>query len=198
MKYTALAMAGIVVVLMFVTSRTYTQLVFAMLLYIPLAYFALQVFPRGLPKGRIVTVEVISKPTGQTGADIKDKDKRAFLKLIGAAGVSYFIFSLLRSRADLSALGRVVGLGTSSPDASVDSEVAPAGAGTLATEGYKVSEIDEGVISYYGFINKTGGWFIMREDTNTTSFRYAKGDFGFPTNWARRSQLKYDYYYNAF
>jgi hypothetical protein len=190
---------------MFVTATSYTQLAIAMLLYLPLAYFALQVFPRGLPKGRIITVEVVSKTTGpetakpkKRGVDIRDTDKRAFLKLIGAAGISYFLFSLLGRRVDLSALGRAVGLGTDNGDASPDQEIAPAGSGTLATDGYKISEIEEGVITYYGFVNKNGGWFIMREDTNAASFRYARGDFGFPSSWTKREQLKYSYYHNAF
>ncbi len=66
------------------------------------------------------------------------------------------------------------------------------------TDGYTISEIDDGIIAYYGFMGQKGAWFIMRQDANDGSFRYAKGDIDFPINWEDRTNLTYDYYANVF
>jgi hypothetical protein len=66
------------------------------------------------------------------------------------------------------------------------------------TEGYTISEIDDGLIAYYGFMGPKGTWFIMRQDSNDGSFRYVKGDIDFPINWENRENLEYDYYANVF
>ena len=73
----------------------------------------------------------------------------------------------------------------------------PAPVKTEPTEGYKISEIDEGEITYYGFAKKDGSWLIMKENIDG-SFRYSKGADDFPGNWDDRDDLKYDYYHNLF
>ena len=65
---------------------------------------------------------------------------------------------------------------------------------SASADGYKISEVDEGSISYYGFINNQGAWLIMREEIDGGSFRYAKGSSDFPGNWASRENLRYDYF----
>lgn len=57
---------------------------------------------------------------------------------------------------------------------------------------YKVSDLDEGATSYYGFLDLTGGWYIM-ELTSTTA-RYIKGTSGYSTAWSNRIGLNYGYY----
>ncbi len=134
---------------------------------------------------------------------IIDIDKRAFLKLIGGVGLSLFLLSIFNKRIE--------GLFSKSLPASGNTTLEatgglPAGrqgneidqAPSQPTGGYKISEIDDNVITFYGFINKDGAWYIMREDTDTGSFRYTKGDFNFPGSWTRRQNLKYDYTCNVF
>ncbi|MCS7092122.1 MAG: hypothetical protein NZM26_02115, partial [Patescibacteria group bacterium] len=65
-------------------------------------------------------------------------------------------------------------------------------------DGFRISEIDDGTITYYGYTNKDGAWIIIREDTENNSFRYIKGDSNFKENWDKRAWLDYDYYYNVF
>lgn len=73
-----------------------------------------------------------------------------------------------------------------------------AGTKPSPSEGYRISEIDENdSVTYYGFTNKDGAWYIVKEDTNG-SFRYAKGEKEFANNWETRRDLKYDYFYNTF
>lgn len=206
LTYPSFVIASLLVILIFVTAKTYTQLGIAVLLYLPLAFFALKVFPRkAWRKGLSIEFPAI-KPAQKTEVqkvevkkervEIADIDKRAFLKLIGAAGLSFFIFSLINRRADALFFGRAGGSGTTTTQDSTGKIIDPAE--RQPTDGYKISEVDDNVITYYGFINKDGAWFIMREDTDTRSFRYAKGDSRFPTNWSKREQLKYDYFHNTF
>ena len=66
------------------------------------------------------------------------------------------------------------------------------------TDGYQITEIDEGDTFYCGYTNKEGDWYIMKQDLETGSFRYVKGNSGFPLNWTNRATLQYDYFYNVF
>lgn len=68
---------------------------------------------------------------------------------------------------------------------------------TQPTDGYQIAEIDESETSYFGFVDTKGHWFIMKEDT-AGSFRYTRGESGFPNNWSIREKLKYDYYDRVF
>lgn len=196
--YPSFAIASIFVILVFLTSKTYTQLGIAVVLYLPLAYFALRVFPRNSWKTPIFTIQMPARPVQKVHKekreriDIADVEKRTFLKLIGAAGISFFVFSLLGRRVDTLLFGK-----------TVDSEInslggITGGSSASPTEGYKISEIDDSVVSYYGFTNKNGGWLIMKEDTEGSSFRYSKGNSDFPAMWKNRESLQYDYFYNLF
>lgn len=200
LTYLGFIIASLIIILVFVTAQTYTQLVVAIVLYIPFAYFTLRIFPRKNWKAKVASIELPTKSapkreTKEESVEIADIDKRAFLKLVGATGLSFFVFSLLGQGVQSLLFGRALGPGISTP------ESIPAGgtsAQALPMEGYKISEIDEGSITYYGFINKDGGWLIMKEDMDTSSFRYAKGDLNFPASWAKRENLKYDYFYKLF
>lgn len=187
--YPSFVIASLLVVLVFVTSTTYTQLAVAVLVYPALVYFALKVFPRKM-RVRLKEPKVANQPVRETKkaeAIVVDLDKRAFLKLIGATGITFFLFSLLGRRVENSLFGRVLESGgiTSPPQSS-------------PTAGYRISEIDDNVVSYYGFINNQGGWFIMKEDPDSGTFRYAKGESDFPGSWLSRERLEYDYFHNLF
>lgn len=64
------------------------------------------------------------------------------------------------------------------------------------TRKYQVADKDDTADpKYYGFTDYTGGWYILREDSNT--YRYVKGDDSYPTNWTNRASLTYDYYHEV-
>lgn len=213
-SYTGLIIVTLFVVMLFVTSKSYAQLYAAVLLYPVLTYVTLKVFPRVDQDEYIQPTE----PTNNIAIKVPDKekrdlkvmvprekveivdiDKRTFLKLIGTAGVSFFLFSLLGRRAEDYIFNKTQGLGLSTPQQSNEPSfgTSPQG-GALPSNEYKISEIDDGLISFYGFVNKNGNWLIMREDTQENSFRYAKGETGFSKFWSDRTSLKYDYYHNLF
>ncbi len=61
---------------------------------------------------------------------------------------------------------------------------------------YKASDMDEASISYYGFLDADGNWYIMKI-TNTT-IRYAKGSSNYADNWNGRATLTYNYFSEVF
>lgn len=201
--YTSFAAASLLVVYAFLTAQSYTQLTVAVILFPALAYFALKVFPRNPQHGTSATVSIPAIPIRRVEevrterVDVVDLDKRTFLKLVGTVGVSFFVFSLLGRKVGDMLFGGAAAPNTATSQSSAANGLNNPGP-TSPGSGYNVTEIDENVVSYYGFTNKEGGWLIMREDTQTNSFRYAKGNSGFPNNWSNRENLKYDYYYNLF
>lgn len=210
----AFIIACMAVIVAFVTATTYIQLGIAILLYMPLTYFAFKVFT-GRAQGRgnfnnpLITIPVAAKPpekvrgheheheaeVDRRKVDVADIDKRTFLKLIGATGLSFFVFSLLGRRVDSLLFGNAPSPNAGSIGPLNKDQANQAGS---FTDGYKITDIENGIISYYGFTNQEGAWFIMREDAQTSAFRYAKGDSGFSQNWTGREKLQYDYYYKLF
>lgn len=203
--YATFILSTIAIVLVFVTAKSYTQLAIGTLIYPLLAYFAFTLFPR---ENRIT---VVSEPnnnlpqaapaTNASGpvkesVEIVDIDKRTFLKLVGTAGVSFFIFSILSRKVESLLFGRAFNSGMSGlPGQYVQSPGSP----SETTEGYNITEVDDvGAISYFGFTTKEGAWLIMKGNADGSSYRYVKGNKNFPDNWANRESLKYDYYYNLF
>ncbi len=112
----------------------------------------------------------ISKPKVDT---ISDANKRDFLKILGATGLSFFLFSIFNRRPETPFFGGSTGSGTTALIDSEGNKVEPAE--KTPTDGYKISEIDDSLIAFYGFTDKDGAWFIMREDSETGSIRYSKG-----------------------
>ncbi|OGM33151.1 hypothetical protein A2803_02080 [Candidatus Woesebacteria bacterium RIFCSPHIGHO2_01_FULL_44_21] len=204
LTYSTFAIAGLMVVFVFLTAKSYAQLAGASLLYIPLAVFAYGIFQHNRGStGREVTVQVpIPQPrqvvkmpnqpvTEKTEKDVVvDLDKRTFLKLIGAIGLTFFVSSLFGRRAEnLLFQGGATPSDGGQPGGTLEG---------LPDSGYQISEIDESDTAYYGFTRKNGNWLIMKEDPETGSFRYTKNESDFPGNWANRDVLEYDYYHNIF
>lgn len=204
-SYTGLIISAILVVFVFLTAKTYTQLIIAVILYPLLAYFALKVIPkRSSAEAPTISVNLPTIPqrtvdkadyVKRERVEVADIDKRTFLKLIGTAGISFFIFSILGRRVDSFLFNGSGSGGTSSSGIIPGASMSQTGS---ITDGYKITEIDDGLVSYYGFTNQAGNWLIMKEDTQTSSFRYAKGAKDFAGNWKNRQDLRYDYYYNLF
>lgn len=205
LTYSGLVIASSLVILGFITAKTYPQLAIAAILYPALIFLAFRIFPRkGSRSPKITTwaplkLNQSSTETSKSNtalAYVADIDKRAFIKLIGATGISFFLFSILGRRVDSLFFGRT-GQPVVNTDAMGNNNQFGL-AGGSPTDGYKISEIDQGPVTYYGFTGKTGAWLIMREEADGGSFRYAKGSSNFPANWTNRENLRYDYFYNLF
>jgi hypothetical protein len=64
------------------------------------------------------------------------------------------------------------------------------------TAEYQISDRVVGATKYYGFLKADGSWYIMR-DTGTT-YRYVRGDSGYPSAWTNRSSQTYDLFSEVF
>jgi hypothetical protein len=205
LSYTSLILTALFVVALFFTAQTYTQLTAATLLYIPLAYFAFKSFQGTKspspnvgegPKNKPEMVQEVKDENAESG-NVVDIDKRAFLNLIGAAGLSIFLYSLFSRNGTGALFGKTTGSDTTKLQDSTGNTINPAERQPL--DGYRISEIDDtNSQTYYGFTNIDGAWLIMKEDADTSSFRYVKGDSAFPDSWGSRDTLNYDYYFNVF
>lgn len=128
--------------------------------------------------------------------DVADVNRRLFLKLIGGAGVSAFMMSIFTNKTHAAFFGSMPVPGAMSVKNSAGELIDPAE--KQPTDGYEIAEIDDtDTPAYYGFIHKTGAWYISREDANG-SYRYTKGMTNFPANWTDRTTLTYDYFDNVF
>lgn len=212
--YTGFTTAILIEAAIFITATSYHQLAVAILLYIPLVYFALKLFPRDsslfnlfsqapspTKEVELETVEedeevkpVINKAKATNEVEISDINKRAFLKLIGATGISFFIASLL-SKSFGSFLGKG-GSGTTTIQDSSGKIINPAK--LQPTDNYIISETAYGTNNYYGFIDQGSGWYIMKQDLTAGTFRYIKGENNFDANWSNRVHLNYDLYNKVF
>lgn len=202
LTYSGFVISTLVVIAVFITATTYLQLGIAAALYPFLVYFGLKLFPRKNGGTQVIGIEV-TRPVATKAevvsaqpVEVKDIDKRAFLKMIGAAGLTFFMFSLLNRRAEGQFFSRALGPGTTNLLDVGGRKINPSEA--QATDGYRISEIDDNVITFYGFVKTGGSWFIMREDTDEGTFRYTKGENNFPSSWSQRDNLNYDYYHNIF
>lgn len=59
---------------------------------------------------------------------------------------------------------------------------------------YKINDIENGVIKYYGFTDVYGSWYILKISNSGTTSRYARGGSGYSTAWENRASLGYDYF----
>ncbi len=60
---------------------------------------------------------------------------------------------------------------------------------------FKITDVDDSSDpKYYGYLNKEGGWIIMKETTSAGTFRYISGESDYATNWTGRAGLSYDYF----
>jgi hypothetical protein len=206
--YYSFIIVSIMVVAGFLTATSVSQLVVATLFFPLFAYFAVRVFPRKakaihLPENAIA-IPISTKPEEKQDKEViklkkegVDIDRRAFLKLIGSAGLSVFFFSMFTKRAEAAFFGSVPGPGTVSVKNIAGDKIDPAE--KQPTDGYKISRLDDSTPAYYGFTNKDGAWFIMKELADG-SYLYRKGNSGFTTAWGLRGDIgsTYDEYENVF
>lgn len=193
------------VVVGFLTATNPMQLLAATLFFPLFVYFAVRVFPRRTKAVYLPTVEEKESLEPITKAEDKkveklkregvDIDRRAFLKLIGTAGLSLFLFSMFTKKAEAAFFGSVPGPGTISLKDTAGNKIDPAE--KYPTDGYNITDIDDATPAYYGFLNKSGAWFIQKEGASG-DYRYVKGSSGYTTNWTNRASLTYDYFDNVF
>ncbi len=205
----------------FFSATSIPQLISASFFFPITVYFGISVFPKRkkaleIPAiilkpaahKKIIKASVTTKPTEpiilkqQDAEDPEaeptksfDIDRRAFIKLIGSAGLSVFVFSLFTKKAEAAFFGSVPGPGTIALKDSTGALVDPAA--KQPTDGYKISEVDDSTPAYYGFVDKTGAWFIMQEG-GSGAYRYIKGASSFSTNWTNRAGLTYQYFDQVF
>lgn len=129
--------------------------------------------------------------------DVTDARRRQFLKILGGGGASLVLMLFfMPHKAHAAFFGSTPGPGIIGLKDSSGNKIDPAEKNP--TDGYSVSEIDDSTFpAYYGFVHKTGAWYIARE-ANTGAYRYVKGGSGFSTNWTNRASLSYDYFDNVF
>jgi len=198
--YYCFIVTATVVSLSFFSSLNVSQFV-SSLIFSPMAfYFFLLVWPRRkvvllLSKSGMPVDNTESKSLLAPVAKV-DVDRRNFLKLIGSAGILAVILGLFSRRSGVpSFLGNVDSLESVTIKNTSGNVINPAE--HSPTEGYNISQIDDSVPSYFGFVNKDGGWFIMREGEDE-AFLYAKGDSNFTKNWSNRVKLTYNYFDGVF
>lgn len=194
--YFAFAVATVVEVLLFITSKDYIQLVVASLAYLPLVFFGWGLLLRNRRKLLVKPVVVEEPGEVRHEGGVMDIDRREFLRLIGVAGVSFFIYSIFAKRAEALFFGRAAEPGVTLLSDSLGKKIDPAE--RQPTDGYQISEIEDTDTPHYGFVNKNGGWYIMKVEADSGSFRYVKGEADFADNWSKRGRLKYDYFHNVF
>jgi len=130
------------------------------------------------------------------GKEVEDINRRLFLKLIGSAGLSLFAMSLFTKKAQAAFFGSVPGPGTVALKDTSGAQIDPAK--HHPTDGYEVSDLDDAALpSYYGFVHKTGAWYIM-EETSGGTYRYSKGTSLYSTGWTGRGGLEYGYFDDIF
>jgi hypothetical protein len=179
----------------FLSSKNFPQLVTS-LIFSPMAiYFLLLV----LPHRKVALPLIKNKPDAKAvlaTATKLDVNRRDFLKLLGSAGIMAVIFGLFGRRSTgipfLSNTGgsQSVSLMNASGNVVNPAENSPTG-------GYNIAQIDDSTPAYFGFVNKDGAWFIMREGEDD-AFRYIKGDNNFSASWEKRAKLDYSYFDKVF
>lgn len=161
-------------------------------------YFILTVFYKESVAVQVPQVVVVEKAKDTETKEeanqepIGDPLKRKFIKIIGGSGLGILLLAIFKPKsAEAAFFGSVPGPGTVAIKDSNDNKIDPAI--KSPTDAYGVTEIDDSVPSYYGFVNKDGAWYITKEN-NDGSYRYNKGTGSFSSNWSNRAGLTYDYF----
>lgn len=220
--YYSFVLVSIMTLLSFLKAQTGAEIISAAVFFPLFVYFFELIAPKRekaivitFPnKDSVVSPEMTKKQSKKAAKSKKiedgevvendvDNDRRVFLKIIASAGAGLFMMSIFTKKTHAAFFGSVPGPGTISVKDSTGAVIDPAI--KTPTDGYKITEVDDaGVPAYYGFVNKDGAWFIMKEDsTATPNYSYVKGTGGvgdtFPAKWLLRgTALGYDYFDEIF
>lgn len=177
---------AVVIVANLINIKKLSDILMVMVL-VPIFYYFFESFrnrPRAI--GQVISCE----PTET------DNSRRKFLKIATSAGLmSLIMFFLNKKKAQAAFFGSVPGPGTIAVKDSQGNKIDPAASQPL--DGYSISNIDTSTdIHYYGFINKNGDWYIIKEDTSSNTLLYARGESGYATsNWLSwAGSQNYDYF----
>lgn len=192
LTYYSFIVVSVMVIAGFMSASSTPQFISAVLFYPMLIYFFSLVAPK---KQKAVIVPQISR-VGEIKLKLEkpksyDANRRAFLKLIGTAGASLFLFSIFTKKTQAAFFGSVPGPGTVAIKDSTGAQIDPAEKGP--TDGYAISQLDaDDSPAYYGYVNKNGAWYIMKENTDG-SYVYVRGSTDFAGEWATRgARVDYD------
>jgi len=191
LTYYSFIVVSVMVISGFLGASSLPQLISAVLFYPMLVYFFSLVTPK---KEKVIPPQAIAPQEAKIKIEKPksyDLNRRAFLKLIGTAGASLFLFSIFTKKTQAAFFGSVPGPGTVAIKDSTGTQIDPAEKGP--TDGYAVSQLDtDASPAYYGFVNKNGAWYIMKENSDG-SYVYVKGSSGFTGEWATRgTRTDYD------
>ncbi len=217
--YYSFIMVTVMTLTSFLKAQSTAQIISAVIFFPLFAYFmelvvpkkrkAIIIAPIVLPVKKTPKKSFIAKSTkdqekiepskvedGEVVEEGVDNDRRVFLKIIASAGAGLFMMSVFTKKTHAAFFGSVPGPGTIAVKDSTGTVIDPAI--KTPTDGYKISEIDDASSpAYYGFVDKTGAWFVMKEDSSG-AYRYTKGDTSFSTNWTNRASLTYGYFDQIF
>jgi len=207
--YYGFVVSSIMTLTGFLGASNYSQLVSASLFFPVFVYFGTLIFPERkralvVPQRAVAPKKVRSskKPTVLKKIDEKsdtpllDKDRRMFLKLIGTGGMSVLLLSLFGAKSAQAAFfGSVPGPGIVGVKDTSGTAIDPSK--HHPTDGYRISRLDDSVPAYYGFTNKDGEWFIMKEDASG-NYTYATGSTDFTDNWTGKGDLSYGEFFDKF
>ncbi|KKW06041.1 MAG: hypothetical protein UY40_C0004G0025 [candidate division CPR1 bacterium GW2011_GWC1_49_13] len=123
------------------------------------------------------TAAMLDKIEGRTAepdkeAAVTEPGRRAFLKRAGGIGLGLLVYSLLNPRqAGAAFFGSVPGPGTVAIKDSAGVVIDPAE--KYPTSGYGITEIDDaGTTYYFGFVEKAGSWYVLKETDTTGDLSY--------------------------
>ncbi|NIT03756.1 hypothetical protein GTO10_02370 [Candidatus Saccharibacteria bacterium] len=162
----------------------------------------------GRPKEEAVKEEkpAPAKVKAVSKEGVEDPKRRDFLKKIGGVGLGILAYSILNPRgAGAAFFGSVPGPGTVAIKDTAGNQIDPAE--KYPTSGYGITEIDDaGTTFYYGFVDKAGAWYIIKENDTTgdLSYLYATPannptETDFADAWAdRATTLTYQQFDSAF
>ncbi len=188
LDYYNLIITATFVLLALLNAKTPVELATGIVFTPLLIYFALLIVPSQKPSPR-VSKKMLSDQKNNAVAPsvIKlpnfDLDRRLFLKIFASGGLSLFLFSLFTGRAEKAFFGSGPNNNSSSTKDLLDE--------------YQITEIDDSIPTYYGYVNQDGAWFIRKEEING-SYRYIKGPSNFSASWLNRATLSYDYFSSVF
>jgi hypothetical protein len=199
-----------VTVMGLVNAKAFNQTIFA-LLFAPLAIYFFRSLMRGSPAHILKTAQVllpttyVPPPSGSltrvegeelNEIQVADINRRLFLKLIGAAGLTTFLFALFTKSSHAAFFGSVPGPGTVALKDTAGNKIDPAE--KQPTDGYEISQVDDaGIPAYYGFLNVHGAWYIAKEGAGG-DYKYIRGPGNFDTSWGNRLILQYVPFNTAF
>jgi hypothetical protein len=73
------------------------------------------------------------------------------------------------------------------------------GGESTPTSKYIISDMDTSADpNYFGYVDKSGAWYIMKLSESTGEMRYAKGASGYAAAWAAKAAQSYDYFSATF